>query len=509
MEREAVLVGIDVGTSKVCALIGEVSRDGRLTIMGHGTVPASGLKKGVVINIDQTVRSIADAVERAERLSGWKIHQAFVGVGGQHVESINSRGQVAVTAHHREVTREDVNRAIEVARAVSIPSNRDVLHVERRGFTVDGQEGVKDPLGMSALRLEVETHIVTASATAVQNLTKCIAAAGVKIDELVVDALASAEAVLSETEKELGVAVADFGAGTIDLALFQDGSPFHTRVLPVGGANVTNDVAIGLKTSIQVAEDLKIMHGTCDLRSIGEDESISVSVLGEDAGRTVSRLEVSQIIEARMRETFELLRNEIRAAGVGMLPAGVILTGGASQLSGAAELGREVLQMPVRIAAPAGIGGLVDTLLNPGYSTAVGLLQWGAGSLGAGEPTLRVGAGRRRASAGCATPSGTSSRRQPRADGPDRSGPRARRPDRGVRRRSRPRRPTEATACCRSSCPTPRPGWSWSRSGRARTTTWWPRSIACCRARSGCTAIATDRPATAPTTSCPCWHRRR
>ena len=265
MEREAVLVGIDVGTSKVCALIGEVSRDGRLTIMGHGTVPASGLKKGVVINIDQTVRSIADAVERAERLSGWKIDRAFVGVGGQHVESLNSRGQVAVTAHHREVTREDVNRAIEVARAVSIPSNREVLHVERRGFTVDGQEGVKDPLGMSALRLEVETHIVTASATAVQNLSKCVAAAGVKIDELVVDSLASAEAVLSETEKELGVAVADIGAGTIDLALFQDGSPFHTRVLPVGGANVTNDVAIGLKTSIQVAEELKISHGTCDL----------------------------------------------------------------------------------------------------------------------------------------------------------------------------------------------------------------------------------------------------
>ena len=266
MEREAVLVGIDVGTSKVCALIGEVSRDGRLTIMGHGTVPASGLKKGVVINIDQTVRSIADAVERAERLSGWKIDRAFVGVGGQHVESLNSPGQVAVTGHHREVTREDVNRAIEVARAVSIPSNREVLHVERRGFTVDGQEGVKDPLGMSALRLEVETHIVTAPQTAVQNLTKCVAAAGVKIDERVVNALAAAEAVASEPEKGLGVAVADIGAGTIDLALFQDGSPFHTRVLPVGGNNVTNDVAIGLKTSLLVAEELKghaTAHATC------------------------------------------------------------------------------------------------------------------------------------------------------------------------------------------------------------------------------------------------------
>src|SRR5919198_896595 len=249
---EGVLVGIDVGTSKVCALIGEVARDGRLTVIGHGTVPSSGLKRGAVVNIDQTVRSIRDAVERAERLSGWKIDKAFVGVGGQHVESLNSTGQVAVTAHHREVTREDINRAIEVARAVSIPSNREVLHVERRGFIVDGQEGVKDPLGMSALRLEVETHIVTASATAVQNLSKCVAQAGVKIDELVANSLASAEAVLTETEKELGVAVADIGAGTIDLALFTDGSPFHTAVLPIGGNNVTNDVAIGIKTSLPV-----------------------------------------------------------------------------------------------------------------------------------------------------------------------------------------------------------------------------------------------------------------
>ena len=385
MEREAVLVGIDVGTTKVCALIGEVSRDGRLTIMGHGTVPASGLKKGVVVNIDQTVRSIADAVERAERLSGWKIDRAFVGVGGQHVESLNSTGQVAVTAHHREVTREDVNRAIEVARAVSIPSNREVLHVERRGFIVDGQEGVKDPLGMSALRLEVETHIVTASGTAVQNLSKCVAQAGVKIDELVANSLASAESVLTETEKELGVAVADIGAGTIDLALFTDGSPFHTSVLPIGGNNVTNDVAIGLKTSLPVAEELKIRHGTCSLASVGEDEEISVAVLGEDAGRTVSRLEVCQIIEARMRETFELLRNEMSAAP-GMLPAGIILTGGGAQLAGVAELGREVLQVPVRIAGPSGIGGLVDTLLTPSYSTAVGLLQWGATSLAVTEP---------------------------------------------------------------------------------------------------------------------------
>lgn len=384
---EGVLVGIDVGTSKVCALIGEVGRDGRVTVIGHGTVPSSGLKKGAVVNIDQTVRSIADAVEKAERLSGWKIDKAFVGVGGAQVESLNSTGQVAVSAHDREVSREDILRAIEVARAVAIPSNREVLHVERRGFIVDGQEGVKDPLGMSALRLEVETHIVTAPATAVQNLTKCVAAAGVKIDERVANALAAAEAVASETEKELGVAIADIGAGTIDLAMFNEGSPFHTSVMPVGGNLVTSDVAIGIKTSLNVAEELKIVHGTCDLRGMGEDEEISVSVLGEEAGRTISRLELCQIIEARMRETFEFLGAEMRSAGAGMLPAGLILTGGASQLSGLAELGREVLQMPVRVVAPTGVSGLTDSILSPAYATAIGLLQWGARSLADGEPT--------------------------------------------------------------------------------------------------------------------------
>jgi cell division protein FtsA len=383
---EGVLVGIDVGTSKTCAIIGEVSRDGRITVIGHGTVASSGLKKGAVVNIDQTVRSIADAVERAERLSGWKIDKAFVGVGGAQVESLNSTGQVAVTAHDREVSREDILRAIEVARAVAIPSNREVLHVERRGFVVDGQEGVKDPLGMSALRLEVETHIVTAPATAVQNLTKCVAAAGVKIDERVANALAAADAVATETEKELGVAVADIGAGTIDLAMFNEGSPFHTSVLPVGGNFVTNDVAIGIKTSIPVAEELKIRHGTCDLRGLDETEEINVSVLGEEAGRTISRLELCQVIEARMRETFELLGAEMRSSGAGMLPAGLILTGGAAQLSGIAELGRDVLQMPVRVVAPTGVSGLTDSILTPAYATAIGLLAWGARSLVEGEP---------------------------------------------------------------------------------------------------------------------------
>ncbi|HEY2916536.1 MAG TPA: cell division protein FtsA [Candidatus Limnocylindrales bacterium] len=384
---QGTLVALDIGTSKVCALIAELGRDGRLTVIGHGTVPSQGLKKGAVVNIDQTVRSIREAVERAERLSGWQIAEAFVGVGGAQIESLNSTGQVAVASHTREVARDDIRRAIEQARTLPIPPTREVLHVERRGFTVDGQEGVKDPLGMSALRLEVETHIVTAPATAFQNLMKCVAQAGVKVDEPVVNALASAEAVANETERDLGVAVADIGAGTIDLAMFNEGSPYHTTVLPVGGNFVTNDIAIGMKTSLPVAEELKVQYGTCDLKTIEADDTIPVAVLGEDAGRTVSRLELCQVIEARMRETFELLAGEIRSAGGGMLPAGLILTGGAAQLAGVAELGREVLQMPVRVVAPTGVSGLTDSILTPAFSTSIGLLQWGASFLEDGEPS--------------------------------------------------------------------------------------------------------------------------
>jgi len=382
VEREAVLVALDVGTSKVVALIGEVTRETGVTVIGKGSLASSGLKKGVVINIDQTVGSINAAREAAERLSGYRIESAIVAVGGNHVESQNSRGAVAVSGARREVHREDVERATEVARAVSIPSNREVLHVLPRGFVVDGQEGVKDPLGMSAIRLEVETHIVHASATAVQNLSKCVQRADIRIDELVASSLASGDAVLTETERELGVAVADFGAGTIDLALFMDGSPFHTAVLPLGGNNVTNDVAIGLKTSLTAAEDLKIRFGTADPSSVDKDEQVDIEAIGEGDAWPASRLELAEIIEARMREVFEKIGDEIERAGFkGMLPAGLVLTGGASQLAGTARLGREVLQAPVRVAGPSGVEGLTDHLLTPAFSTSLGLLMWGARSV--------------------------------------------------------------------------------------------------------------------------------
>src|ERR687893_624449 len=310
VDHEAVLVGIDAGTTKVTTLIGEVGRGADINIIGYGIAPMVGMKKGMVANIDQTVNSIAQSVEKAERLSGYKISSAFVAVGGSHISSQNSRGVVAVSGHKREVSREDVARATEAAKAVQVPSNREMLHVVPRGYIVDGQEGIKDPLGMSAVRLEVETHIVAGAATSVQNLSKCVTTAGVQIDELVISSLAAAEATLTDTEKDLGVLVADIGGGTTDLAIFVDGAVYHTAVLPVGGINVTNDVAIGLRTSLTLAEG---------------------------GGQTIQRRKLCEIIEARMSEICSLVSEEVKRSGhAGMLPAGVVLTGGGARVAGRA-----------------------------------------------------------------------------------------------------------------------------------------------------------------------------
>ena len=379
MEYEAILVALDVGTSKVVVLVGEVTNDGALDIIGKGTMPTTGVKKGLVNNIDQTVSSIHGAIEQAERLSGLRLEAAFVGVGGDHLESLNSRGTVAVSGAHREITREDIERATEVARAVTIPSNREVLHVLPRDFTVDGQEGVKDPEGMSAIRLEVTTHIVHGGATALQNLTKCVRQAGVRPDELVVSAIASGEAVLTETERELGVAVADIGAGTTDLALYAEGSPFYTSVIPLGGVNVTNDIAIGLRTNLTAAEQLKMQFGSTDGASASPDAEAAVEIVDDGVARPARKSDVTEIVDARMRELFEKIGEEVSDnASAHRLPAGLVLTGGASQLANAAELARDVLQIPVRVAEPEGVGGLTDHLLTPQYATAIGLLLWAA-----------------------------------------------------------------------------------------------------------------------------------
>jgi len=379
LEYEAILVALDVGTSKVVVLVGEVTTDGALDIIGKGAMPTTGVKKGLVNNIDQTVSSIHGAIAQAERLSGLRLEAAFVGVGGDHLESLNSRGTVAVSGAHREITREDIERATEVARAVTIPSNREVLHVLPRDFTVDGQEGVKDPEGMSAIRLEVTTHIVHGGATALQNLTKCVRQAGVRPDELVVSAIASGESVLTETERELGVAMADIGAGTTDLALYAEGSPFHTSVIPLGGVNVTNDIAIGLRTNLTDAELLKIQFGSADAASTSPDAEASVEIVADGVSRPARKSDVIEIVDARMRELFEKIGEEMSEnASAHRLPAGLVLTGGAAQLANAAEIAREVLGIPVRVASPEGVGGLTDHLLTPQYSTAIGLLLWAA-----------------------------------------------------------------------------------------------------------------------------------
>jgi cell division protein FtsA len=386
LELEAILVALDVGSSKVVVLVGEVTTDGTLDIIGKGMVATSGVKKGLVNNMDQTVDSITAAIEQAERLSGLTLEAAYVAVGGDHLESLNSRGTVAVSGAHREVTREDIERATEVARAVTIPSNREVLHVLPRDFIVDGQEGVKDPEGMSAVRLEVTTHIVHGGATALQNLTRCVRRAGVRPDELVVSSIASGEAVLSETERELGVAVADVGAGTTDLALYADGSPFYTSVIPLGGINVTNDIAIGLRTNLAAAEQLKMQFGARESKSVDPSTEAEIEIIDDGIARPARKSDVTEIIDARMHELFEKIGQEMTEnASAHRLPAGLVLTGGAAQLANAAELARDVLQVPVRVAAPEGIGGLTDHLLTPQYATAIGLLLWAGNDFLTGE----------------------------------------------------------------------------------------------------------------------------
>ena len=386
MELEAILVALDIGTSKAVVLVGEVTNDGTLDIIGKGTVPTTGVKKGLVNNMDQTVDSIRLAVEHAERLSGLTLEAAYVAVGGDHLESLNSHGTVAVSSAHREVTREDIERATEVARAVTIPSNREVLHVLPRDFTVDGQEGVKDPEGMSAIRLEVTTHIVHGGATALQNLTRCVRRAGVRPDELVVSSIASGAAVLSETERELGVAAADIGAGTTDIALYAEGAPFYTSVIPLGGVNVTNDIAIGLRTNLAAAEQLKMQFGARDTKDADPSTEAEVEIIDDGVARPARKADVTEIMDARMRELFEKIGEEMSEnASAHRLPAGLVLTGGAAQVANAAELGRDVLQIPVRVAAPEGIGGLTDHLLTPEYATAIGLLLWAGNDFVTGE----------------------------------------------------------------------------------------------------------------------------
>ena len=379
MADQTVLVAIDIGTTKVCVLIGEVeARTGGVDVIGIGQAPSDGLRKGVVVDIDRTVQSVAAAVDAAERLSGLKVRSAFVGISGSHIGSQNSRGMVAVSSRQHDVQREDTVRAIEAARAVSIPNTREILHVIPRGYVVDGQEGVRDPIGMSAVRLEVETHIVTASSTSVQNLSKCVQKAGIEIDELVLAPLATAEALLSEEDRELGVALCDIGGDTTDVAIFQDGSISHCATIPMGARSVTSDLGLVLRVTPDVAESLKLKQGTALPLDVDPDEVIQITSIGEELPRPITRRHVAQIIEARTTELFDHIAREIEAAGAtNRLQAGLALTGGGSQLTGIARAARDQLGMSARVLAPAGLGGLTDSISTPPYSAASGLLLWG------------------------------------------------------------------------------------------------------------------------------------
>jgi cell division protein FtsA len=377
--ESTVLVAIDIGTTKVVTLIGEASRSGGIDVIGIGQAPSDGLRKGVVIDIDRTVQAIAASVDGAERLSGMKVNSAFVGISGSHVASQNSRGMVAVSGRRADVSREDTVRAIEAARAVSIPNTREILHVIPRGYVVDGQEGVRDPIGMSAVRLEVETHIVTASTTSVQNLSKCVQRAGVEIEELVLAPLAAAESTLSEEDRELGVALADIGGDTTDVAIFVDGSVLHAATLPVGGRNVTNDLGLVLKCAPETAESLKLRFGTALPLAVDPDEIVQVPQIGEDHPRGVTRRHIAEIVESRMQELFELIAREVdRAGATNRLQSGLALTGGGALLPGSAQAARDQLNMSARVVVPSGVGGLTDQITSPPFAAASGLLLWGA-----------------------------------------------------------------------------------------------------------------------------------
>jgi cell division protein FtsA len=381
MSSDRIVVGVDVGTTKVCALIAEVSPDEHLEVIGVGIVPSRGIKKGVVVNPDEVVESIVGAVQKAEQQSGFKIVSAFVGISGAHITTQTSQGVVAVRHPDRQISPDDVQRALEAARVVTVPADREIVHVLPRHYVVDGQDGIKNPVGMLGHRIEVQTTIVSGAMTSVNNLVRCVERAGIGIDSLVLQPVAAGEAVLTEAEREIGVTLIDIGSGTTDLGVFAEGALVFAAVLPVGGFQVSNDLAVGLRTPFAAAEEIKVRHGYALPELIEDDRIIDVSSfdLGGD-GRQVSRREVSEIIEPRLSETFELAAEQLEKASLTGLPAGVVLCGGTAQLSGIRRLAAEVLRGPVRVGDPrAGVYGLTDQISTPAFATSIGLLKWGLG----------------------------------------------------------------------------------------------------------------------------------
>lgn len=375
---EQTVVGIDVGSSKVCTLVGEIREDVGLRVIGVGIAPSRGMRKGAVVNLAEATAAIAASVQEAERTSGYRIERAYVSISGPHIASQNSRGVVAVSRREEGITAEDVSRALDSAGAISVPYNRELLHVIPRHYIVDGQEGVRDPVGMHGFRLEVEAHVVTGSSTVIQNLVKCVNGAGVEVDEVVLGPLAAGDAVLTENEREVGVVLVDIGGGTTDIAIFIDGTVWHTASLGIGGEYITNDIAIGLRLPPAVAEEVKIRYGHARPAQVGPEERFPAEPFGETSPQMLPRRKLAEIVEARVAEILEMVQTDIKRSGYeGLLPAGVVLCGGVAQLPGIGELAREVLGLPVRVGRPQGLVGLVDRISGPAFAVAAGLMGWG------------------------------------------------------------------------------------------------------------------------------------
>lgn len=385
---EEIIFGLDIGTTKVCALVGAL-REERLQIIGLGIEPARGIRKGMVIDVPEASVALAQAIEKAEQTSGYDLSQALISMAGEHISSTNNRGVVAIGRNNQGVVAHDIERALDAAQAIPIPHNRQIVHLIPRSFTVDDQEGVRSPVGMHGFRLEVEAHIVTAATPPMQNLTRCSDSVGIQAEEFVMNALASAEAVLEPTEREMGVVVADIGGGTTDIALFTQGKVWHTKVIGVGGYHITNDIAIGLRAPYNVAERVKIQFGDCRPDEIDPNYVFTVEPFGGEKIQ-VGRQDLAHVIEARVEEIFQLILQEIKRSGYsGLLPAGIVLTGGSSQLRGIARVAERVLNVPARVANPKNLHGLVDALRNPAFATSVGLLRWAMSENHAYRPRQR------------------------------------------------------------------------------------------------------------------------
>lgn len=374
-----IIVGLDIGTTKICCIIAEVEDVDKVKVVGVGKAPSVGLRKGVVVNLDQTVHSIHRAVKEAERMAGVPVRSVFAGIAGDHIRSINSRGVIAVSRADREITRADIDRVIEAAKAVAIPMDREIIHVLPQEFIVDDQTGILEPIGMAGVRLEAEVHIVTGAVTSAQNIYKSITRAGLEVRDIVLEPLASSYAVLNADEKELGVVVVDIGGGTTDLAIFFEGSIRHTAVIGLGGSNVTNDIAIGLRCPVNKAEDIKRTYGSALASIVNPEELVRVPSIGGREEREISRHVLASIIEPRMEELFQLTYREIKKTDYSdLLAAGVVLTGGAAALDGLPELGEQVFGMPVKVGYPnMKMSGLTEMISEPMYATSVGLVHYG------------------------------------------------------------------------------------------------------------------------------------